>query len=47
MARKLGRISRLRLVKDDGTPTACWGIVNIVAPALLMITIVALTIAQQ
>jgi hypothetical protein len=31
--RKLRRLSRPRLVNDDGTPTQWWAIVTIIAPA--------------
>ena len=45
--RKLPRLSRPRLVNHDGTPTLWWAIVEIVIPALLVISIVALAIVGQ
>ena len=45
--RKLRRLSRPRLVNDDGTPTPWWAIVTIIAPALLVISIVATAIVRQ
>jgi hypothetical protein len=45
--RKLRRLRQPRLVNDDGTPTTWWAIVNIIAPTLLMIAIVALAIVRQ
>jgi hypothetical protein len=45
--RKVRRLSRPRLVNDDGTPTLWWAIVNIIIPILLVISIVALAIVRQ
>jgi hypothetical protein len=45
--RKVRRLSRPRLVSDDGTPTLWWAIVNIIIPILLVISIVALAIVRQ
>jgi len=40
--RQLGRATRrLRLTNDDGTPTAWWAFLNIVAPSLVMLSIIA------
>jgi hypothetical protein len=36
-----------RLVNDDGTPTAWWAFITIVAPALVVLSIIALAIVRQ
>jgi hypothetical protein len=44
---RLRRLSRPRLVNDDGTPTAWWAFITIIAPALVVLSIIAIAIAQQ
>ena len=38
---------RLRLTNDDGTPTAWWAFLNIVAPSLVMLSIIAVAIIRS
>jgi len=38
---------RLRLTNDDGTPTAWWAFLNIVAPSLVMLSIFAVAIIRS
>ncbi len=35
---------RLRLTNDDGTPTAWWAFLNIVAPSLFVLSFIAVAI---
>jgi hypothetical protein len=42
-----GTRKRLRYTNEDGTPTLWWALVNIVAPALLVIAIVVDAILTQ
>lgn len=44
---QLRRLSRLRLVNDDGAPTAWCALIGIVAPALVVLSIGAIAIVQQ
>ena len=37
---------RLRLTNDDGTPTAWWAFLDIVAPSLVMLSIIAVAIIR-
>ena len=37
---------RLRLTNDDGTPTAWWAFLGIIAPSLLVLSIIAVAIIR-
>jgi hypothetical protein len=37
---------RLRLMNDDGTPTAWWAFLEIVAPSLFVLSIIAVAIIR-
>ena len=37
---------RLRLASDDGTPTAWWAFLGIVAPSLVVLSIIAVAIIR-
>ncbi len=47
VVRRLRRLSWPRLANDDGTPTAWSAFITIIAPALVVLSIIALAIVRQ